>query len=532
MYPHRPPPKAATAGRTALLALALACGASLPLHAQPPPPAQVDAYVLAVKAEQAERAGQLDEALALRQRSLTLYRTLAEQHPDWRPDLVQARVAETLSQIETLRQRLIEEPGLPADAPRSLDAWQARWETAEAAWREEKEILEVLVEELETERTEQIALLSTAQAAAEQAADDRENLQTSLTQNTTRLQRMTGLQRELQAALDAQIAEANTLRATLAALAEQQAALTNELAAWEATGYTPRRVKNLEKKAETLASSLRDAERDRTAAEQARDEALAQATTLGEQVTPLVQEQERLTTALAAAEGSLAALGNAPERLAALETELATCTSDLQTTREAATLAREQADTLAADLNTLREHTTTVEAARDQLAAELQTVTQERDVAQAALAATADAAALAAETERLRNELATITEQRDAALNQGTAAQTALNEATASHDRTAQAAATAQRKLEEKVEALSRTIDQNRGEMDQVRTYKSTIKARDKALKLAERDLNELRTALQKITNNPELLQLRSENAALREQMEVLKASTPPPKTP
>jgi len=62
----------------------------------------IDANVLVIKAEQAERQGNLAEAAALYRRSVKRFGDVAKAHPDWKPELVRYRIAQSENQATRL----------------------------------------------------------------------------------------------------------------------------------------------------------------------------------------------------------------------------------------------------------------------------------------------------------------------------------------------------------------------------------------------------------------------------------------------
>lgn len=135
-----------------VLAIALPCG--IPAYAQTPPE-QVEAYVLVIKAEQAERDGDLQGAQTLYNEALTLYRQVGRDYPKWRPDLVQYRIAHCMNQAERLKGELkkANEPEDPSAVAVSNKEVADNVSEGHAALLAKNEALSARIQELETART-------------------------------------------------------------------------------------------------------------------------------------------------------------------------------------------------------------------------------------------------------------------------------------------------------------------------------------------------------------------------------------------
>jgi len=160
------------------LALACVLMGSISTKAQTPPE-QVEAYVLVIKAEQAERDGDLQGAQTLFTEALTLYRQVARDYPKWRPDLVQYRVAHCLNQAERLDRELKKTSESEVQAEEAIRTEK----TAEHAPVEQTELLAqnaelvIRIQELEAARTsdqEKIRALEKVGAAARSPAEQAE----------------------------------------------------------------------------------------------------------------------------------------------------------------------------------------------------------------------------------------------------------------------------------------------------------------------------------------------------------------------
>jgi len=144
------------------------------------PPEQVEAYVLVIKAEQAEKDGDVKTAQELYTSALKTYRQVGRENPKWRPDLVQYRIAHCLNQIERLGRELekVAAPEeLPADKTEKAELDTIAAERVEMMAK--SEALEIRINELETARTndqEKIRSLEKAVEAAREASVDQDGL--------------------------------------------------------------------------------------------------------------------------------------------------------------------------------------------------------------------------------------------------------------------------------------------------------------------------------------------------------------------
>lgn len=67
------------------------------------PPEQSDAYIALVRAEAAEREGDLDTAIREMAKAFNLYKKVAESHPDWNREVIAYRIAHCRNELERLR---------------------------------------------------------------------------------------------------------------------------------------------------------------------------------------------------------------------------------------------------------------------------------------------------------------------------------------------------------------------------------------------------------------------------------------------
>jgi len=67
------------------------------------PAALIDANVLVIKAEQAEKQGNMSEAVAFYEQSVTRFIEVTRSHPEWKPELVRYRIAQSENQAARLR---------------------------------------------------------------------------------------------------------------------------------------------------------------------------------------------------------------------------------------------------------------------------------------------------------------------------------------------------------------------------------------------------------------------------------------------
>jgi len=67
------------------------------------PAALIDANVLVIKAEQAEKQGNISEAVAFYEQSVTRFIDVTRSHPQWKPELVRYRIAQSENQAARLR---------------------------------------------------------------------------------------------------------------------------------------------------------------------------------------------------------------------------------------------------------------------------------------------------------------------------------------------------------------------------------------------------------------------------------------------
>jgi dynactin complex subunit len=81
---------------------------SMVVHGQTPPE-HIEAYVESIKAEQAEKQGDLKAALLLYENSLHQYQHVSSRYPQWRPDIVKYRITWTANQVERLKRELVAE---------------------------------------------------------------------------------------------------------------------------------------------------------------------------------------------------------------------------------------------------------------------------------------------------------------------------------------------------------------------------------------------------------------------------------------
>lgn len=118
------------------------------------PSEQVNAYVFGVRAEQAEAAGNLYEALGFYEESLRLYQETARLHPDWTPSVVQYRMTATANQLERIKGLL--EAERKKKLAEEAAAIQAQLDQAVAdarvVWLEEKNALDQRIAGLTAER--------------------------------------------------------------------------------------------------------------------------------------------------------------------------------------------------------------------------------------------------------------------------------------------------------------------------------------------------------------------------------------------
>ena len=118
------------------------------------PSEQVNAYVFGVRAEQAEAAGNLNEALGFYEESLRLYQETARLHPDWTPSVVQYRMTATANQLERIKGLL--EAERKKKLAEEAAAIQAQLDQAVAdarvVWLEEKNALDQRIAGLTAER--------------------------------------------------------------------------------------------------------------------------------------------------------------------------------------------------------------------------------------------------------------------------------------------------------------------------------------------------------------------------------------------
>ncbi|HMP89507.1 MAG TPA: hypothetical protein PJ991_04865 [Kiritimatiellia bacterium] len=135
------------------LALTFFFHSSISIYAQATPPEHVEAYVMIVKAEQAEQVGDPASAFQYYGKALELYRIVASDYPEWQPAVVRSRVTACRNHLDRLRKLLLTDTQsevAPADNGAMLSAELIVAERA--AWNEEKAVFEQAIEDLEEER--------------------------------------------------------------------------------------------------------------------------------------------------------------------------------------------------------------------------------------------------------------------------------------------------------------------------------------------------------------------------------------------
>lgn len=257
-----------------LLAGILTAGPVWSARAQTPPE-QVEAYIKVVKAGQEERLGNVAAAMALYQEAVELYTETTRQHPDWQPEIMRYRIAQSRNQLERLAALIppppedlidapapdvvtdddatVQEPAVAGPSPEDAAAAEAR----DALLREEIAILESTIEEMETERALLMEQVRTFEKTASQQNEDQQRalgelhaaLATATENVATHEATIRKHEEQLAAATATNATLAVELDALKAGLAELNAALSG----------TAERLQTSEAQAEVLERDLRSA---------------------------------------------------------------------------------------------------------------------------------------------------------------------------------------------------------------------------------------------------------------------------------
>jgi chromosome segregation ATPase len=184
----------------------------------------INAYVFGIRAEQAESAGRLIDALGLWEESLQMYQESLRLHPDWTPSVVNYRITTTANQIERVKGLVAEEnKRKQAEAAAAIQAQiDQAVEKAQAIWQEEKNALDQRFAALVAEHA---AMLESNRVFESELKGNREliaELESTIATREKRIQR-------LEEGRDDAKEQTMALRADMAAKDEQIALLKEQL---------------------------------------------------------------------------------------------------------------------------------------------------------------------------------------------------------------------------------------------------------------------------------------------------------------
>ncbi len=187
------------------------------------PPEHIEAYVHMVQAGQAEKAGNLEEALRLYELGVESYRDVARRHPEWEPELVRYRVVQASNSAENIRAILsgretrvpVDGPGIDPVAP-VIEAGAMHVAAASVAFEEERNLLAARIDELERERAKLMKKIEQLESIPSREAPQPDSVYAS------RMRAMTAEMIALHQELDALREENAAMRASAAAVRQHE----------------------------------------------------------------------------------------------------------------------------------------------------------------------------------------------------------------------------------------------------------------------------------------------------------------------
>ncbi len=454
---------------------------SLPARAEQPSE-HIQAYVFGLRAEQAEAAGKLEEALKLYSESLRYYQETARANPDWNTTAVLYRINTTGNEIERIKQRITTEAGkrtaqTVATHQQEIDQLVAE---AKAVWTQEQQQLVGRIAELQTTLDEEIKA----------AGDKQIVLDKALARETESRTRLTAVEQELEQATSALASAGQRVEElegalaknaqALAAAGRQALDLADRDAAIQRLGSENEELKKL---VDQLQSALRDrqAEIDRLtkiAAEIGKvDKLKDERDELKKEIKELSRQLKEDSERLAAGEKANADL---ERRLEAAQKEAAVARQSVETARKESGNALQEVEVLNKALEAGRKELDSSRQAEarvaDELAAALKEIERiKREPVGDAAFREREARFERAEVENIvfREVMATLSNrlQQLSAQNANASDRLALEQKKWNAERV---------RLVEKIDALKETVDINRADVEKNKELRSMIKDLEK----------------------------------------------------
>jgi len=435
----------------------------------------VNAYVYGVRAEQAESAGQLNEALEMFSESLRIYQEAAKLHPDWKPSVVQYRITTTANHMERIKRLVeVEHKKKMAESEAAIKGQlDQAIAGARSEWLKEKENLDVRIAELMAERTSMQEVIRSGQAELKKNQELLAELEKVIAAGGKRID-------DLEKKRDDAKAKVNELQADVAAKEQRIASLQAEITNQPPPLISSEELETLRRDLAASTSTVAELTASVSALTENVDSLTEKLKTVTEQRAKLQSEKKDADASHEAEVGELKRAGLDLIQQMAVKDQMITELQDRLTNQPPPLITSEELLVLQARVHDLQQDSEQKAIRQQALEQELSAATNALEAAKRTPVNTDEPETSLAEFEKSQVENIVFRDTIHALSNQLAVLSARVVSASDELAREQKNWNTERSQLNDRVKALLETVDLNQEEIGRVRDLKATVKRLEK----------------------------------------------------